>query len=268
LKSLRGFSISQAGIGNSNSDLYESFLALTLTRLRLWESARFEQRQRASYALVNKPAKEESMHDIFLETERLTLRRFTEADAENLYELDNDPDVMRFINGGSPTPRNVIKNMLLPGFLRYDLQYPGYGFWAVVEKTTGKFLGWLSFRPTGSNPAEVTLGFRLRKAAWGKGYAAEGARALIRKGFTEMGDQRVLATTYEDNLSSQSVIEKTGLTWVRKFRLTLEDLEKADTFHVDANEIWAGYDFEYALEKSEWERTSTFLRASLSQETD
>jgi len=49
---------------------------------------------------------------------------------------------------------------------------------------------------------------------------------------------------------------------VRKFHVKLEDLEKADTFHVDANEIWAGYDFEYALEKSEWERTSTFLRAS------
>jgi len=55
---------------------------------------------------------------------------------------------------------------------------------------------------------------------------------------------------------------------MRKFRLTLEDLEKADTFHVDADEIWDGYDFEYALEKSEWERTSTFLRVSLSQETD
>ncbi len=193
------------------------------------------------------------MHEILLETERLTLRRFKEADIDNLFELDNDPDVMRFINGGIPTPRNTIQNVLLPGFVSYDLQYPGYGFWAVDIKTTGNFLGWFSFRPTGSNPTEVTLGFRLRKIAWGKGYATEGARALIRKGFTEMGVQRIIATTYQDNIASQRVLEKTGLLWMRKFRLTLEDLEKVDTFHVDANEIWDGYDFEYALEKPEWE---------------
>ena len=194
------------------------------------------------------------MQELLLESERLILRRFTEADADNLYELDNDPDIMRFINGGIPTARNVIRILLVPGFLRYDLQYPGYGFWAAVEKSTGKFLGWLSFRPTGSNPVEVTLGFRFRKAAWGKGIATEGARALIRKGFTEMGVQRVLATTYQDNLASQRVMKKIGMSLVRKFRITLEDLENADTFHVDANDIWAGNDFEYALEKSEGER--------------
>lgn len=194
------------------------------------------------------------MQELLLGTERLILRRFTEADANNLYELDNDSDVMRYINGGIPTPRNVIRSMLLSSFLRYDSQDPGYGFWAAVEKTTGKFLGWLSFRPTGSNPAEVTLGFRFRKAAWGKGFATEGARSLIHMGFTEMGVQRVLSTTYQDNMASQRVMGKIGMRLVRKYRITLEDLENADTFHVDAKDIWDGYDFEYALEKSEWER--------------
>ena len=54
---------------------------------------------------------------IFLETDRLLLRRFTEADADNLVDLDGDPEVMRFITGGRPTPRDEIENDVLPAFL-------------------------------------------------------------------------------------------------------------------------------------------------------
>jgi RimJ/RimL family protein N-acetyltransferase len=57
--------------------------------------------------------------EIFLEPDRLVLRRFTEADSDNLFDLDSDPDVMRFINGGKPTPRDVIQNEARPRFLRY-----------------------------------------------------------------------------------------------------------------------------------------------------
>ena len=56
---------------------------------------------------------------IFLETERLKLRPFTDDDVENLVELDSDPDVMRFINGGRPTSRGEIENEVLPTFLGY-----------------------------------------------------------------------------------------------------------------------------------------------------
>jgi RimJ/RimL family protein N-acetyltransferase len=187
----------------------------------------------------------------FLETERLALRCFNEGDAEELYNLDNDPDVMRFINGGIPTPRKVIQEKLLPVFLLYDSKNPSFGFWAVTEKQTGNFLGWVSFRPTGSNPAEITLGFRFRKAVWGRGFAAEAASALIHKGFSEMGVQRVIATTYQDNWRSQRVLEKLGMTLVRKFHLMPDDLKHTDTFYVETDDIWAGEDYEYALDKSE-----------------
>ncbi len=56
---------------------------------------------------------------IFLETERLELRRFTDDDVENLVELDSDPDVMRFINGGRPTTRDELENEILPAFLAW-----------------------------------------------------------------------------------------------------------------------------------------------------
>ncbi|MDB5077535.1 MAG: hypothetical protein JWO42_3714, partial [Chloroflexi bacterium] len=98
------------------------------------------------------------MH-VFLETERVLLRRFTEADVDNLFELDSDPDVMRYLSNGKPTPRDVIQNETLPRFLHYYERYEGYGFWAAIEKSTGDFLGWFHFRPPeGADPDEVELG--------------------------------------------------------------------------------------------------------------
>jgi RimJ/RimL family protein N-acetyltransferase len=145
---------------------------------------------------------------VFLETDRLVLRRFTSADADNLVSLDADPDVMRFVTGGVPTSREEIENEVLPAFLAYYQRYEGYGFWAVIEKETGEFLGWFHFRPHEDGaPGEVDLGYRLRKSAWGKGYATEGSRALIRKGFTEFGVQRVVAEALAVNQASRRVPE-------------------------------------------------------------
>ena len=103
---------------------------------------------------------------IFLETERLVLRRFTEADVDDLVELDSDPDVMHFINGGRPTPRREIESDVLPTFLDYYERFVGYGFWAAIEKSSGRFVGWFHFRPaTVDRPDEVELGYRLRKCS-------------------------------------------------------------------------------------------------------
>lgn len=135
---------------------------------------------------------------VFLETDRLALLRFTGDDVDNVVELDSDPEVMRYLTGGKPTPREVVREDIVPRWLAYYERYDGYGFWAVIEKLTGQFLGWFHFRPhpdglrsDGTARAGVELGYRLRRAAWGKGYATEGSRALIRKGFTELGVERV-----------------------------------------------------------------------------
>jgi RimJ/RimL family protein N-acetyltransferase len=184
------------------------------------------------------------MH-IFLETERLQLRRFTADDVENLVELDSDPDVMRFINGGRPTSRDEIENDVLPAFLDHYERYAGYGFWAAVEKATDRFVGWFHFRPDrGAPPGEVELGYRLRRSAWGKGYATEGSRALIHKGFAELGVHRVVASTMVVNVASRRVMEKAGLKFVRTFHQPWPD-------YIEGEEEG---DVEYALLRSEWER--------------
>ena len=174
----------------------------------------------------------------------LGVRRFTEDDVENLVELDSDPDVMHFISGGRPTPRHEIESDVLPMFLDYYARFAGYGFWAAIEKSTGRFVGWFHFRPAkDAPPNELELGYRLCKSAWGKGYATEGSRALIQKGFSELGVQRVVASTMVVHVASRRVMEKAGLRLVR-------------TFH----QPWPDYivgeeegDVEYALLRSEWE---------------
>lgn len=78
---------------------------------------------------------------ILLETRRLILRPFTADDAEHLFALDNDPVVMRYINGGIPISIEIIEKEILPVFLRHDDQFPLYGFWAAINKTSHRFLG-------------------------------------------------------------------------------------------------------------------------------
>jgi RimJ/RimL family protein N-acetyltransferase len=181
---------------------------------------------------------------VFLETERLILRQFTPDDVGLLVELDGDPAVMRYLTGGKATPLEEIRDDILPWFIHYYDRYEGYGFWAAIEKATGDFLGWFHFRPLPESPMdEPELGYRLRQAAWGKGYGTEGSRALIDKGFQELGVQRVIASTMSVNTGSRRVMEKCGMTLVR-------------TFFMEWPEVIEGSehgDVEYAITREEWE---------------
>jgi RimJ/RimL family protein N-acetyltransferase len=113
---------------------------------------------------------------VFLKTERLMLRQLTAADVDHLVELDSDPEVMRFLTGGAPTPRQLIASDILPRFLRDYERYAAYDVWAAVEQASGDFVGWFGFRPREeSRPDEVTLGHRLRRAA---SRADRGARGV------------------------------------------------------------------------------------------
>lgn len=175
----------------------------------------------------------------------MVLRQFTASDLDDLVELDSDPQVMRFITGGSPTPRRTVEDEVLPRFLDYYRRYEGLGFWAAEAKGTGRFLGWFELRPLqDSRPEEVELGYRLRRSEWGKGYATEGARALVDTAFTALGVQRVVAMTMAVNAASRRVMERVGLRYVRTFHEewpdTIEGSEHGDV--------------EYALTRQEWQQ--------------
>lgn len=198
---------------------------------------------------------------VYLETERLILRPLTAADVESLVALDADPAVMRYLSGGAPTPRDLVANKFVPGILLDYERFPGFGVWAAVERPSGDFIGWFSLRPAdGYRRDEASLGYRLRKSAWGNGYATEGARALIRKGFAELGVRRVVATTYQDNHASRRVMEKVGMRLVRSYRLTAADLAAHTTFDTASQDVWDGDEVEYALSKADWEQLPRDMR--------
>ncbi|MGW7355112.1 GNAT family N-acetyltransferase [Streptomyces sp. NPDC054802] len=184
----------------------------------------------------------------FLRTERMALRPFTADDTDRLAELDSDPEVMRYINGGRPTPRDTVRTVQLPRLLHRHPCTGTHGFWAAETRDAQTFLGWFELRPLDDgSPAVVELGYRLRRAAWGHGYATEGSRALIRKGFTELGAERVTANTMAVNAGSRRVMEKSGLAYVRtSFGDWPETIPGSEHGEV-----------EYALTKKEWERRTS-----------
>lgn len=180
---------------------------------------------------------------VFLETARLTLRPFTatDDDVNHLYELNRDPDVMWYLTGGEPTPREEVRDRIIPFFLGFYERPDGRGYWAAEARATGEFLGWFHLRPAGE-PDTVELGYRLRKAAWHRGYATEGSQALIRKCFTDLGVRRVVAHTMAVNLASRRVMEKSGMVFVRGFRsANLPAIPGAEQGEV-----------EYALTQDDW----------------
>lgn len=183
--------------------------------------------------------------DVFLETERLVLRPFTNEDVDLLVELDSDPEVMRYISRGRPTARLEIEKVILPRFQEYYRLFEGYGTWATIEKATGEFIGWVSLRPKdGDPPDEPELGYRLRRAAWGKGYATEASRALIDRAFSEYGAVRVYAETMAVNTQSRRVMERAGLRFLRTFYEEFENpIPGAEKGEV-----------EYELRREDWEK--------------
>ena len=185
--------------------------------------------------------------DTYVETERLFLRRFTADDADPLIELDSDPAVMRYLTGGEPTPPEEIRERILPrilaGLEKWEYKF---GMLAAHEKDGGAFIGWFILRPGAEGPLdEVELGYRLRRAAWGKGYATEGSRALLRKAFAELGVTRVWAETMFVNRGSRNVMEKLGMRHVATYFPELEPIDGSEHGEV-----------RYELTADEWrERT-------------
>ncbi len=115
--------------------------------------------------------------DVYLETERMVLRRLTMDDADNLFGLDSDPEVMRYLTGGIPHTRQFIVGKALRHYLSYYDRFDEFGFWGAIEKSTGDFMGWFNCRPFEENPEETELGYRLKKATWTRGFAVEGYRS-------------------------------------------------------------------------------------------
>ncbi|MCD0485871.1 GNAT family N-acetyltransferase [Streptacidiphilus sp. ASG 303] len=161
--------------------------------------------------------------------QRLVLRRFTADDAELLIELDSDPAVMRYLTGGEATAPETVRERHLPFIIAgYERWGGDLGLFAAHERDSGGFIGWFCLRPGPDGPRdEAELGYRLRRAAWGNGYATEVSQALLHKGFTALGVRMVWAETMAVNRGSRKVVEKLGMRLVETLP-TPPDMERLE----------------------------------------
>ena len=168
---------------------------------------------------------------IFLETPRLILRQFTNDDVDDLVTLDSDPEVMRYINGGVASSREAIADKFLPYAMSY-YEREHLGFWAIVEKQSQEFIGWIFLRPEVdfellqqlnlAEPDAVELGYRIRQRSWGRGYTTEAAKALIDRSFGESAIAKIVAWALIENRASTRVMEKAGLKLQQEYLVTAD----------------------------------------------
>ena len=149
--------------------------------------------------------------NIVIETDRLILRTFTLEDVLLIYELNLDPDVIRYT--GDPIKdiehaKQVLEQTIIPQYALYN-----HGRWAVHIKPGLEFIGWcgLKARP---ERKEIDLGYRFQKKAWGKGYATEAAYACLKYGFEKLHLQRIVGRAMPENTGSLRVLEKCDMQYV------------------------------------------------------
>jgi RimJ/RimL family protein N-acetyltransferase len=181
---------------------------------------------------------------ILLETDRLRLRRFTGDDIDRLVELDSDPEVMRYLTWGEPSPREWYVDEVMPRWLASYEETPQLGHFAAEDRATSEFLGWFHLHPDRFSPDEQELGYRLRRACWGSGLATEGSKALLMHGFGVVGADKVCARTLATNLGSQRVMQKAGLRYECAFVYPLEIIpDRTDAERASVK---------YSITRAEW----------------
>lgn len=142
-------------------------------------------------------------------TDRLELRPRGPADFAACLAMDRDPEVTRHVPGPWADPRAH------EAFLRQRMATDwgrGLGYWSIFARAQPeRFLGWVFLIPAGGGGPELEIGWRLVRAAWGNGYAAEAAAPVLNHAFREPGAARVVAEIHRDNIASLRVALGIGM---------------------------------------------------------
>lgn len=145
-----------------------------------------------------------------LATSHLVLRPWKLGDAEALFNILQEPDILKYF------PPTVFTMEKTQRYINHQLNHwmeRGYGHWAVTQKQDPAVIGWdgLEFLPeTGENEVAYLLSHKV----WGHGFATEAALAAVRYGFGEAGLKAIIGLVHPENISSIRVMEKCGLTFV------------------------------------------------------
>lgn len=172
---------------------------------------------------------------IAIETERLVLRMLRSSDFDDYAAMCADSDIMRFLGERKPMTRNQAWRHMAAILGHWQLR--GYGFFAVEEKSSGRFVGRVGFWDPEDWP-DFEIGWTITRENWGRGFATEAARACLNYAFTTLRREYVTSLIDSQNAASIRVAEHLGESFhqdvdlfgivVRQYRLTAADWRKAN----------------------------------------
>jgi ribosomal-protein-alanine N-acetyltransferase len=149
-------------------------------------------------------------------TNNLVLRPWELEDAEALFNILQEKDILRYFPSSTPPPREKVEKYILHHLTHW--QQRGYGHWAVVSRADGQVIGWsgLEYLPEIN---ETEIAFLLSQRVWGRGLATEAAQAAIHFGFASAGLETIVGLVHPENIASIRVLEKCGLAFVDQITL-------------------------------------------------
>ena len=159
---------------------------------------------------------------MLLETSRLIIENFNNSDVPDWAKIENDVDVRHFVDG------NVLSFEEASEYVESNIrqyQTHGYGRYAIRLKENRTLIGMCGFL---NEPYGIDFGYRYSKISWGKGLGFEAAKKVLNYGFSELGLEKVVGLTAEQNYGSVRILEKLGFKFEEKF---LFNKTKAFKYH-------------------------------------
>jgi ribosomal-protein-alanine N-acetyltransferase len=159
--------------------------------------------------------------DFFIETERLILRDLRDCDLNGMFELDSNPEVHKYL--GNKPIKTIEESQEIIASVKQQYKERGIGRFAVVEKSSGNFIGWSGLRLYNEQESFngfvnfYDIGYRLIPKYWRKGYATESSRASLDYAFKVLNLEIVYGITEMQNKASHNVLLKIGLNYIQDF---------------------------------------------------
>jgi len=158
--------------------------------------------------------------NLIIETPRLILRPFEKSDAEALFDMDNNPNVHKYLWQKPVTSIDDVYAYI--EIVQKQYVERGIGRFSTILKETGELIGWTGIKFVNEQPENGNInfydyGYRLNEKFWNKGYASEATKAWLDHGFNEMKIEKMNAYTHAENGASNHILEKHGMKFMEEY---------------------------------------------------
>ena len=158
--------------------------------------------------------------NLTIETDRLLLRPLELSDAKDMFAMDSNPEVHKYL---WQTPAKEIDEVIkVIEYVNRQYETNNIGRFATVVKATGEFIGWTGIKYVNDhvengNTNFFDYGYRLNEKFWNKGYASEATKAWLDYGFNVMKVEKMNAYTHAENGASNHILEKHGMQFIEDY---------------------------------------------------